>query len=188
MSNTLSKHETTNHSSIIIKKKQYNQSDSNNISQTRNVSIGKTLVSRTENVIELDTNLQKTCINELYLTGTCCLHNKMFVTSLDKKISGYKNQDIKKNIHDCKTLITREELLEKLVISKLKCYYCSLPVKILYKMARDPLQWSLDRLDNDKNHTSVNTVISCLDCNLKRRRRDSDKFHFSKNLPISKLG
>ena len=158
------------------------------MSNTRSISIVKELVTRTQNIVEPDNNTQKTCINSLYLSGVCSVHNQLFISSLDKKISGYKNQDVKKGIHDSKTLITREELLEKLVASKLKCYYCSTTVKILYSMARDPVQWSLDRIDNDVSHTQENTVIACLDCNLKRRRRDANKFHFSKNLTIAKIG
>jgi len=157
------------------------------MSNTRNISIDKKQVHRVKNYIELDNDTERTCINTLYLTGECDIHQKLFVSSLDKKISGYKNQDIKKKIHDITTLITHEELLEKLVASKLKCYYCSKSVKILYSMVREPLQWSLDRLDNDNSHTKDNTVIACLDCNLKRRRRDADKFYFTKNLTIKKI-
>lgn len=156
------------------------------MSNTRSISIDKKLVRRVNNSIELDNVTECTYINTLYLTGECSNHQQLILSSLDKKISGYKNQDIKKNIHDKITLITREDLLEKLVASKLKCFYCSNPVKILYSMARDPLQWSLDRLDNNNSHTKENTIISCLDCNLKRRRRDSDKFYFTKNLTITK--
>tara|TARA_Y100000389_G_C17119169_1_gene344568 strand:- start:108 stop:584 length:477 start_codon:yes stop_codon:yes gene_type:complete len=158
------------------------------MSNTRHISIEKEQIKRVENTIELDSDTERTCINTLYLTGECQIQKKLILSSLDKKISGYKNQDTKKGIHDKTTLITREELLEKLVASKLKCYYCSKSVKILYSKVRDPTQWSLDRLDNDESHTKENTVIACLDCNLKRRRRDADKFHFSKNLSISKIG
>ena len=42
---------------------------------------------------------------------------------VERKLSGYKNQDIKKKKLSDK-LISYEECLEKLVISKLKCYYC----------------------------------------------------------------
>ena len=41
---------------------------------------------------------------------------------VERKISGYKNQDVKKKKLE-KNFITYEECLEKLVISKLKCYY-----------------------------------------------------------------
>lgn len=156
------------------------------MSNIRSISIDKKRVNRVENTIELKHAIERTCINTLYLTGNCNIHEKLFLSSLDKKIHGYKTQDIKKSFHDITTLITREELLEKLVASKLKCYYCSTPVKILYSIAREPLQWSLDRLDNYKSHTKDNTVIACLDCNLKRRRIDADKFHFTKNLTIKK--
>ena len=53
-------------------------------------------------------------------------------------------------------------------------------------MVREPFQWTLDRIDNDDNHNKDNVVIACLDCNLKRRRRDADKFYFTKNLTIKK--
>lgn len=156
------------------------------MSTTRSITIGKKTVERVKNNIDLDNETQKTCINTLYLTGECNIHQKLILSSLDHKISSYKNQDIKKNKHDITTLITHEELLEKLVASKLKCFYCSKSVKILYSISRDPLQWTLDRIDNDNSHTNDNTVIACLDCNLKRRRIDADKFFFTKNLSIKK--
>ena len=156
------------------------------MSHTKNIDLSKKLVERVKNNIELDNETEKTCINKLYLTGKCDMHDKQILSSLDKKITGYKNQNIKKNIHDNTTLITREDLIEKLVASKLKCYYCSQSVKILYSKVRDPLQWTLDRIDNDNNHTNDNTVVACLDCNLKRRKIDSGKFYFTKNLSIKK--
>tara|TARA_Y100001958_G_C21231415_1_gene557197 strand:- start:2094 stop:2570 length:477 start_codon:yes stop_codon:yes gene_type:complete len=156
------------------------------MSHTKSITLGKTLVERVKNNIDLENETQRTCINTLYLTGECDIHQKQIISSLDNKISGYKNQDIKKYIHDNATLITREELLEKLVASKLKCYYCSASVKILYSKVREPLQWTLDRIDNDNSHTKENTVVACLKCNLKRRRIDADKFYFTKNLSIKK--
>ena len=156
------------------------------MSNIRSISIDKKQVPRIKNSIELDNVTERKCINTLYLNGDCGAHQKLFVSSLDRKIAGYKSQDIKKGIHNITSLISHEDLLEKLVASKLKCYYCSKSVKILYSMARDPLQWSLDRLNNDDSHTKDNTVIACLDCNLKRRRRDAEKFYFTKNMNIIK--
>ena len=78
------------------------------------------------------------------------------------------------------------DVLEKLVISKLKCYYCAKEMLILYKNVRDPMQWTLDRKDNAVNHSKENTLISCLKCNLQRRVTDVDKFTFTKHLRIKK--
>tara|TARA_Y100000385_G_C12539996_1_gene403352 strand:- start:149 stop:511 length:363 start_codon:yes stop_codon:yes gene_type:complete len=103
---------------------------------------------------------------------------------LDKKISSYRSQDNKKNIV-C-NLITYEELIEKLVISRLLCNYCRKTVKILFKEVRDKEQWTLDRIDNDLGHTNDNTVVCCLKCNLERRCLDAKKFEFTKQLKIKK--
>ena len=111
----------------------------------------------------------------------------LFKSELVYKIQGYKGQDIKKNIHQPDTLINLENVMEKLVASKLRCVYCSKPVFILYKNVREPIQWTLDRVDNDLGHTYENTCIACLKCNLQRRLIDNDKFTFTKKLKLKKL-
>ena len=57
---------------------------------------------------------------------------------------------------------------------------------VMYKNVRDPMQWTLDRKDNDDCHSKDNTLISCLKCNLQRRVTDVDKFTFTKHLTIKK--
>ena len=57
---------------------------------------------------------------------------------------------------------------------------------VLYENVRDPKQWSVDRINNDLGHNNDNYVLACLDCNLKRRCRSSDKFLFTKQLNIIK--
>lgn len=105
---------------------------------------------------------------------------------IEKKINSYKQQDIKKDIYDIKKLISLNETILKLKESELKCCYCSDPVKILYRIVREPKQWTLDRIDNDDCHSCNNTVIACLECNLKRRVTDKDKFMFTKKLKLIK--
>jgi hypothetical protein len=114
-------------------------------------------------------------------------HTSLFVSELNHKIQGYKGQDVRKEIHDQSTLINLEDVLEKLVASKLTCCYCSKPIQVLYKNVRDPLQWTLDRIDNAFGHTRDNTCISCLKCNLQRRVMNADKFTFTKKLKIQKV-
>jgi len=124
-------------------------------------------------------------VNLLYL-------NQPFTGSIDisksikKKLSGYKNQDTIKNRLDKKLFITYEEILEKLVVSKMFCHYCTEITKLMHENRRDDKQWTLDRIDNSLCHTNDNTVICCLQCNMQKRCRDDKKFKFSKQMRIIK--
>jgi hypothetical protein len=44
----------------------------------------------------------------------------------------------------------------------------------------------LDRINNDLGHNNDNVVISCLECNLKRRKKSKDSFLFTKQLKINR--
>ncbi len=54
-------------------------------------------------------------------------------------------------------------------------------------MVREMKQWSLDRINNDLGHSCENVFISCLECNLKKRTKNSDSFLFTKQLKINKM-
>ena len=114
-------------------------------------------------------------------------YSRNFRRELEKKINGYKQQDIKKKIHNDSTLINLEDTVSKLVACGLQCYYCGKRVKVMYKKVRDKYQWTLDRIDNDKNHSNNNTVISCLSCNLARRRRSKEAYEFHWKTKIVKV-
>ena len=124
-------------------------------------------------------------INQLYLKIPI-INETTALRELEKKICGYKNQDIKKNIYNEQLLISKDEVIEKLVASKLKCYYCRCNVEILYTHVREKDQWTLDRINNDDCHSNINTVIACLKCNLDRRVTNIDKFKFTKQLIIKR--
>ena len=117
-------------------------------------------------------------------TGIHCEEGKK---AIEQKINSYKHQDIKKNIYNEVSLISLEEVFDKLIECSLSCHYCNKRVKVLYRQVRDPLQWTLDRIDNDSTHSCGNTIISCLSCNLKRRLIDKDKFEFTKKMKIVKV-
>lgn len=129
---------------------------------------------------------QISLLNQSYLEEKKDKTNIIY-REINKKINGYKNQDIKKQIYNEKKLITMEETMEKLVISKLKCHYCLQNTHILYTRNRDETQWTLDRIDNNLCHSNENTVIACLKCNLQRRCQDAKKFTFTKQLRIAKM-
>ncbi len=132
---------------------------------------------------------QMDILRHLYIIGTDNVNadTSLCLSELIHKIQGYKGQDVKKAIHDQVTLIQIEDVLEKLVSSQLTCCYCAKPILVLYKNVREPMQWTLDRIDNDLGHTRENTCISCLKCNLQRRVMDAGKFTFTKKLKIQKV-
>jgi hypothetical protein len=153
----------------------------------KKVIIGKPKILRNDNTSQENVTYrdQVASINQIFLGNELDKHKKI-KSDLRKKLTSYKAQDIKKDRYEATTLITEDQLYEKLVASRLKCYYCSKEVQIIYKFVRDDYQWTLDRIDNDLGHSSVNTVISCLKCNLQRRVTDCKKFDFTKKLRIKK--
>lgn len=113
--------------------------------------------------------------------------NKTIRRELNKKMSSYKCQDKKNGKYDEEQHISYEQLLEKLTSCKLKCYYCNSNLFLLYQKRGEPMQWSLERFDNNLGHYDSNTCISCLKCNLQRRTSNHEYFKFSKNLSITKV-
>ena len=133
----------------------------------------------------LDNKKQINILNKLYLKEEY-EGIKTVKKSIEKKIKGYENQDIKKDKLKKNKLIKYEDLLEILVISKLKCYYCKCDCLLMYDNVREKKQWTLDRLDNEEGHNRDNVVVSCLECNLKKGTMDDKKFKFAKQMRIIK--
>lgn len=137
---------------------------------------------------------QLECIGELYLKGgiespdaTHAKTMKDIITVLKQKYSSYKSQDKQSHKYDAEQHITYEQMIEKLYVSKLKCYYCDCELSILYNKKRLKTQWTLERLDNNLGHYYSNTCISCLECNLRRRTDNYEYFKQSKQTKIVKL-
>jgi len=112
--------------------------------------------------------------------------SKIVIQEINKKISGYKQQDKLKKILDEDKFIRIESVIKKLIECELRCRYCKAEMKVLYDIARQMSQWSVDRIDNDKGHNDDNFHIACLECNLKRRRRSDENFLFTKQLNLVK--
>lgn len=106
---------------------------------------------------------------------------------ISSKLNNYKQQDVFKKVYDERKLINLEQAICKLQESGLKCLYCKEEVYLLYKIVREMKQWTLDRIDNDNGHFYDNVVISCLDCNLKRRKKSSNAFLFTKQMNIVRV-
>ena len=105
--------------------------------------------------------------------------SKAIFSEINKKISGYKQQDKKKGVYDEQVFIDLVDVIEKLRECLLRCHYCSKEMLVLYDTTRESRQWSVDRIDNDKGHNMGNYHLACLECNLKRRRTNDEKFLLS---------
>jgi hypothetical protein len=135
-----------------------------------------------------ETQLQ--LIKDIYnkLTPDINLQEKLFLTQeLERKITSYKHQDLLKNKFNESLFIDMNILIEKLIKSEMHCFYCNCEVVILYEIVRELTQWSIDRINNDEGHNKENFVISCLNCNIKRRNINSNKFLFTKQLNLIKV-
>jgi hypothetical protein len=111
---------------------------------------------------------------------------KITLQQINKKIYGYKQQDIIKKLLDNEKFITLESVINKMLECELKCYYCSIEMNVLYDISREMKQWTVDRIDNDLGHNINNFYLACLECNLKRRRRSDEKFLFTKQMKLVK--
>jgi hypothetical protein len=103
-------------------------------------------------------------------------------SQLRRKLNSYYNQDLKKGIFNSEKAISVDQTIQLILDSFLECYYCHQKVKILYETVRDPLQWTLERMNNEYGHNKENVVISCLQCNLRRRTMNSERYVKTKQL------
>ena len=113
--------------------------------------------------------------------------SKIALQEINKKIYGYKQQDIIKKILNEEKFINLDSIINKMIECKLKCYYCQIQMNVLYDISREMKQWTVDRINNDLGHNIDNYYLACLECNLKRRRRSDDKFLFTKQLKLVKI-
>ena len=153
---------------------------SNNIRKKSNDIIKKLNITDNNDSI-FDIKNQIIFINKLFMDEKF-IEKNVVIQEIKNKINSYKQQDIKKNSYESENLITFDNVIQKLVECKLKCYYCSNNILMFYKKSRDNKQWTLDRINNYDEHSNDNTIIACLECNLQRRRKNSEKFKFSKQL------
>jgi len=138
-------------------------------------------------LVSMDHRDQIMLVSKVFMSQDAS-NSQILVRELEKKRHSYYQQDRrKKRAESICDVLSKDELQEKLVASKLRCFYCACPVYVFYKEPRCPKQWTLDRIDNTLPHTTENTCISCLECNLKRREISHTGFVFTKNLSIQKL-
>ncbi len=111
---------------------------------------------------------------------------KLVVQQLKAKLYGYRNQDTIKKIYSEENFITMKRTLQLLIECKCSCFYCNTNTKVLYEYVREPTQWSLERIDNSIGHNNDNVAIACLNCNLRRRTMNQERYVFTKQLILLK--
>lgn len=107
---------------------------------------------------------------------------RLIRSQINNKISGYKNQDKIKGLYSETEFIDLKYIIETLIKCELKCYYCKEGMTILYENVRDPLQWSVERIDNKLGHNKGNIETACLGCNLRRRTIYHERYILTKQL------
>ena len=110
-------------------------------------------------------------------------NNILFVErQIAQKISGYRSQDIEKNLLSPELFVNKNDVFALFQSSQLKCYYCKECVLVLYEHVRDPKQWTLERIDNSRGHNRDNVEIACLHCNVRRRCMKPEKYILTKQM------
>jgi hypothetical protein len=141
-------------------------------------NVSSETVSNTENQLEILRNLENQ-------------PNALFLKSLvSRKLKSYMEQDAKKDFVSTPIFktINVPETIQLLVESQLKCYYCNETTHFFYETVREPMQWTLERLNNEYPHTKENVVVACLQCNLRRRCINSERYQKTKQMmQVSKL-
>ena len=105
---------------------------------------------------------------------------------IKEKLNGYLAQDRVQDRVDVGEHITYTDAVQKIVDCDQTCYYCSDDVLLLYTIAREPTQWTLDRIDNAVRHSTDNVVVACLACNLAKGTRGKDAYRETKQMVLHK--
>lgn len=117
-----------------------------------------------------------------------CEQAQWIVNEIKDKVNSYGRQDALKmrnterefdmnrnpiTLNDACLLLKKEEY---------RCHYCRELLYIIHRNTREPLQWSLDRIDNTRGHDVDNLVVSCYKCNVNRRQRSYADFKKGKSV------
>ena len=112
--------------------------------------------------------------------------NQLVQSQIRQKINGYGWQDIKKKKNCCNKFKDYDFVIELLKESQGLCFYCQRYVHLIYDYIREPKQWTIERIHKSMGHNKDNVVISCLNCNLRRRTMHYERYLLTKQLKINK--
>jgi hypothetical protein len=168
---------------IETKKKSHNKPQPNNNEKNKRMITQTKLWNFTPQ--ELLYSFQKTLLENIDINNPQQEQSKIikFIKrEIQKKIYGYKCQDIKKELFSPSQFVNIENIIQKLKDCNLTCYYCKESIYILYEFVREPQQWTLERINNAEGHNIDNTEIACLKCNLSRRCIFHERYLFTKQI------
>lgn len=111
---------------------------------------------------------------------------KLIVQQINQKICGYRSQDIHKKLFSESEFVDIQKVVDLMIECKNLCFYCKQSVQVLYDHVREPMQWTLERINNSFGHNKSNVVIACLNCNLHRKTMHHERYVFTKQLKIVK--
>jgi len=106
---------------------------------------------------------------------------------IHSKWYGYRTQDHDKTLFDEVQFVSEREISELLIKCNLNCFYCRKPIQLFYEYVREPLQWTVERIDNAFGHNRGNVEIACLRCNIRRRTMYHERFIMTKQMTITKM-
>jgi hypothetical protein len=144
----------------------------------------KRIVSKTDDWKNIDTNHFELDKQYKFVEDTI---TDLVSRELRKKISSYKSQDRRKNIYNEDEFIDFEFVINLFKETQLKCYYCENQVFVIYDNVLESKQWTVERIDNRLGHNKNNSVMACLECNLKRRCMYHERYIMTKKLSLIKL-
>jgi hypothetical protein len=116
-----------------------------------------------------------------------CFEKNVLKQEIERKVNSYKHQDLLKKKFNESLFIDVDSVIQKLVETDMQCFYCNCKNLVLYEFVREMTQWTVDRINNNEGHNKDNFVIACLNCNIKRRNTNSNKFLFTKQLNLIKI-
>lgn len=136
-----------------------------------------------EKYMELDE--QWKLIQAMDITTEVCREMRR---QIQNKISSYKMQDIQKQKYDEAKFVNLDFVINLLREKEMKCFYCRESVYLFYNFVRENKQWTLERIDNSVGHNRDNVEVACLLCNLRRRTMYHERYVFTKQMNVVKLG
>ena len=158
----------------------------------RKVPRKRVVTNRTEwsfTDVDLNADIQLEYVKHLYSKNLVPENEhkyRIILQQLKNKIAGYRSQDVLKKKYSVQEFINIDLLLQLLVDCNCCCFYCKSNTLVLYENVREPMQWSLERIDNSIGHNKDNVVIACLNCNLRRRTMHQERYLFTKQLVLVK--
>lgn len=97
-------------------------------------------------------------------------------TKIIDKINSHRSYDKNRNFYYEQDFIDFEDIFMKICKQKGKCFYCKTKLKLINYKPYQGNQFSIDRLNSETSHTRINTVVSCLNCNVKKGKTSPHQY------------